>query len=215
MGIFSRLANSLSGNKRSPEPSPLRQGPNGPFVFIHINKCAGTSVGTAIGLPKKQHLTAREVIDIIGEPAWRSAFKFTIVRSPWDKVVSHYKHRIRTNQTGMGQTPIPFKQWVEATYSGRRDPAYYDQPKMFQQQVEWLKNRQGQIEVDYVGRFEEMAASFAEIARRIGIDATLPHLNQTERSDFRGYYDEQTREIVARWFADDIDRFGYRFEEGR
>ena len=29
------------------KPSPLRQGKNGPYVFIHINKTAGTSIGNA------------------------------------------------------------------------------------------------------------------------------------------------------------------------
>lgn len=212
MGFLSRLQSTLTGRRREAEPSPLRSGPNGPFVFIHINKCAGTSVGTAIGLPKKQHLTALEVIDLIGESAWRSAFKFTIVRNPWDKVVSHYKHRIKTGQTGLGANPIPFKQWVMATYGGGNDPVLLDQPKMFQQQIEWLKNRQGQIDVDFVGRFETMNESFAEIAKRIGIGATLPHLNKTEKSDYRTHYDAETAAAIEHWFADDIARFGYRFD---
>lgn len=212
MGLFANVKRLVVGSNRESEPSPLRAGPNGSFVFIHINKCAGTSVGKALGLPKKQHLTALEVIAEIGEPAWREAFKFTIVRNPWDKVVSHYKHRIKTNQTRMGEQPITFKDWVAATYSGRREPAYYDQPKMFQQQVEWLKNRKDKVEIDYVGRFEDMSGSFAEIARRIGVDATLPHLNRTESSDFRSYYDDATIGMIARWFADDIAQFEYRFD---
>ncbi|QOV89595.1 sulfotransferase family 2 domain-containing protein [Humisphaera borealis] len=212
MGLFSRLKQSLTGSRRRSEPSPLRPGPNGTFVFIHINKCAGTSVGTAIGLPKKQHLTSLEVIDIIGEPAWSKAFRFTIVRNPWDKVVSHYKHRIKTRQTGLGETHVPFKQWVAATYGDTKDPVLYDQPKMFQQQVEWLKNRQGRIDVDYVGRFETMSETFDEVARRIGIDATLPHLNRTEgKVDFRTHYDDATAAIIASWFKDDIAQFGYEF----
>ena len=57
------------------KPSPLRKGPNGPFIFIHITKTAGTSIGNAIGLPVKHHLTAKEVIAKIGKNKWNEAYK--------------------------------------------------------------------------------------------------------------------------------------------
>ena len=68
------------------KPVPLRQGSNGSFIFIHINKTAGTSIGKAIGLPIKDHLTAQEVLSRIGKDRWDAAYKFTLVRNPWDKV---------------------------------------------------------------------------------------------------------------------------------
>ena len=79
------------------KPATLRQGSNGPFIFIHINKTAGTSIGNAIGLPIKHHRTAREVIAAIGKDKWNTAYKFTLVRNPWDEVVSHYEYRRKRN----------------------------------------------------------------------------------------------------------------------
>lgn len=192
--------------------SPLRTGPNGPFVFIHINKNAGTSIGHAVGLPKKQHLTVKEVIEMIGRPAWDGAFRFSIVRNPWDKVVSHYNHRIKTNQTGLKDNPIPFKEWVAATYGPVKDPRYYDQPKMFQPQVEWLRDFEGRIELDLIGRFEDLGTTYRQIAERIGIKTELPHLNRSERSDYRRSYDDETASVVREWFAEDLSRFGYAFD---
>jgi hypothetical protein len=198
--------------RRRAADSPLHRGPNGPFVFIHINKCAGTSVGQAIGLPKKQHLTVREVIGMIGRPAWDGAFKFTIVRNPWDKVASHYKHRVKTNQTGMKDWPISFKHWVAATYGPEKDPRYYDQPKMFQPQVEWLRDNEGRIGLDLIGRFEDMQGTFRQIAQRIGVRSELPHLNSSDPSDYRGFYDDATAAIVGEWFREDVEQFGYAFD---
>ena len=194
------------------DDSPLRTGPNGPFVFIHINKNAGTSIGHAIGLPKKQHLTVKEVIEIIGRPAWDGAFRFSIVRNPWDKVVSHYNHRVKTNQTGLKDNPISFKQWVAATYGPVKDPRYYDQPKMFQPQVEWLRDFEGRIELGLIGRFEDLPTTYRQIADRLGVTTDLPHLNKSERSDYRASYDDETASIVGKWFREDIERFGYTFD---
>jgi hypothetical protein len=202
-GVLSPLSTiwkRISPRRRAGE-SPLRHGPSGPFVFIHINKCAGTSVGQAIGLPKKQHLTVKEVIGMIGRPAW--------------EVASHYKHRVKTNQTGMKDWPISFKNWVAATYGPEKDPRYYDQPKMFQPQVEWLRDEEGRIGLDLIGRFEDMEPTFRQIAQRIGIVSELPHLNSSEQSDYRTFYDDATAAVVGEWFREDVERFGYSFDPSR
>jgi hypothetical protein len=50
-----------------------------------------------------------------------------------------------------------------------------------------------------------------KIKTAIGIDAQLPHLNASKRAGYRDYFDDETRAIVADWFREDIDLFGYRF----
>jgi hypothetical protein len=193
------------------KPSPLRQGRNGPFIFIHINKTAGTSIGNAIGLPVKHHQTAREVIAKVGRDNWDKAYKFTLVRNPWDKVVSHYEYRRKKNKTDISAREITFTEWVKNTYGPDKDPFYYDNEKAFQPQVEWLKDDEGKISIDFIGKFESINEDFEQIKKAIGLDAELPHLNASKRVAYQTYYDEQTRAIVAQWFHEDIEVFGYRF----
>ena len=107
------------------KPIPLRQASNGPFIFIHINKTAGTSIGRAIGLPVKDHLTATEVIARIGLDKWNSAYKFTVVRNPWDKVVSHYDYRRKKNKTEIASRNISFSDWVIMTYGDIKNTFYF------------------------------------------------------------------------------------------
>ena len=40
----------------------------------------------------------------------------------------------------------------------------------------------------------------------------LPHLNQSVHRDYRSYYNERTRALVAENFQPDIERFGYSFD---
>lgn len=193
------------------KPSPLRHGRHRPFIFIHINKTAGTSIGKAIGLPVKDHLTAKEIIAKIGKDKWNSAYKFTFVRNPWDKVVSHYEYRRKKDKTRMATRNIAFKDWVKMTYGETKNPVYYDNPKSFQAQVEWLKDDEDRLSIDYFGKFESINEDFNHVKQIVGIDAELPHLNASRRVDYRSYYDDETREIIARWFHEDISYFAYSY----
>ena len=211
-----RLIKSIFRPKKAAEPirpvSPLRKNDTTSFVFIHINKTAGTSIAKAIGLPRKSHLTAIEVIDIIGRDQWDKAFKFAVVRNPWAKVYSHYKYRIKTNQNKMGQQPVEFNNWVAKTYGPEKDPNYYDIPKMFQPQVDWLIDHQGKMDIDLILKFETLAEDYEVLRKKIGVDEPLPHLNKTQKTDYRAQYSEASKEIIANWFKDDIALFGYRFD---
>ncbi len=65
---------------------------------------------------QKNHLTVKEVLELVRREEFDHALKFASVRNPWSKVVSHYKYRIKTNQTKMQEKPISFKELVKKTY---------------------------------------------------------------------------------------------------
>ena len=66
--------------------------------------------------------------------------------------------------------------------------------------------------VDMVLRHENLDADFAQLTAFLGAgDRQLPHVNKTERTSYRDYYDDTTREIVTRVYQADITLFGYTF----
>lgn len=180
------------------------------FAFVHINKTGGSSIEKALRLPFR-HRTALELREDLGAARWRGRFRFAFVRNPWDKVASHYFYRLTTNQTGLGANPIEFNQWVKRAY-GERDPSYYDKPKMFMPQVDWISDEEGRCMIDFVGRFERLREDFRLVCERIGANAVLPHEKRSSNRDYRRVYQSLTADIVARWFARDIGAFGYSFE---
>jgi len=189
---------------------PYREGKRD-FVFIHINKTGGTSISKAIGMPRKQHYTAQETIEIIGLEKWNKAYKFTIVRNPWDKVWSHYNYRVRINETGLRDAGLSFNEWVAVTYGAPKNKRFYDQPKMFAPQVDWLLDSAGKNEIDFIGRFENLNSDFSKIAAIIGVDEHLPHLNQSTRGSYQEHYSQESKAIIKKWFVKDIEAFNYKF----
>ena len=182
------------------------------FIFIHINKTAGTSVGAALNLPL-EHMTAQQKIEELGREEWDKRFTFAIVRNPWGKVFSHYKYRVKTNQTGLGDGHLPFQDWVRLAYRDQ-DRRYYNsnRKEMFSPQVDWLTDKEGEICVNYIGRFEALQESFAEISKSLGKQLTLPHKKSSGGSkNYQSFYDDETAEIIRQIFAKDIELFGYSF----
>jgi hypothetical protein len=179
------------------------------YVFIHINKTAGSSIERAL-LLRFEHRTALEKRAELGDWRWNRAFRFSFVRNPWDKVASHYFYRVKRNVTGLADNPIPFPTWVHLAYE-EHDPRYVNRPKMFMPQADWLCDRDGTLLVNYVGRFERLAADFAEVCRILNRPATLPHLKRSGNRDYRRLYDAGARRVVAQAFARDIEMFGYEF----
>ena len=180
------------------------------FNFIHINKTAGTSVKRALKLPPSNHKTASEIIKVIGIEQWENSFNFTVVRNPWDKVTSHYFHRVKTNQTGLKEAPIDFNEWVKLTY-GCQDERYYNNPKMFMPQLDWITAEDDAILVDFICQFESLKEDFLYVCERLGVNATLPHEKSTCRESYNKYYNQESMDIIADWFEKDIQKFGYTF----
>jgi hypothetical protein len=186
---------------------------NREFLFIWINKTAGVSVSNALGINKDlyNHYTAMELREILGPTEFESKFKFGFVRNPWDKVVSEYRFRIWTYQNEL-TSDTSFSTWLKSTYVDR-DPKYYDWPKMFLPQLEWITNEKGEIAVDFIGRFENLQNDFDVISSAIKIDRQLlRHENRSrESAGYRHYYDQETKTIVEKLFKADIEYFGYKF----
>ena len=119
-----------AGNRLTLKIATLRHSYIDNFIFIHINKTGGSSIAKALKLPVNPktvyHKTALEKIGEIGRQQWENRFTFTVIRNPWDKVVSHYHFRVQTNQTNLGIRRIGFKDWIRLAY-GDKDPLLLQQ----------------------------------------------------------------------------------------
>jgi len=180
-------------------------------LFIHINKCAGTSVQTALKIPFN-HETALEKLARLGPWRFFRTYRFAVVRNPWDRLASQYAHRIKMNTTGLGDRHLCFRDWVIETLE-EKNPRYRDIEVMFQTQIHWLVDREGNFLVGNVVFFESLREGFRETCRDLGITAELPYIKSSGKGDYRDYYrDSQTIEIVESYFKDDIETFGYEFD---
>ena len=188
-------------------------------IFVHVQKTAGSSVEAVLRQNDpsigshfhqgRRHAHARELRDGLDATVWDGYFKFAFVRNPWDRLVSWYQ------MCQQDTAPNAFSRYVRNGFptfaSFVAGATTGPGAKTIVNQIDYLTDAGGQAIVDFVGRYESLDADFAQVCERIGIAGPLPRANASRRGDYRGYYDEMTRDVVAGRFRRDIDAFGYQF----
>ena len=75
-----------------------------------------------------------------------------------------------------------------------------------------IVDKDGNLLMDFLGHYENLAEDVAYVCQKIGVNEQLPHLNQSQHKDYRDYYTDRTRELIAEHYAKDISLFGYDFD---
>jgi hypothetical protein len=185
-------------------------------IFIHIPKTGGISVNDALwGNPGGVHKTIGDYARIFSEETLEAYFKFTFVRNPWDRLVSAYTFLKAGGQhdrdagwaaahlSGLDDFESFVRQWLteENIYRGIH----------FIPQTAFLKLH-GELKVDFIGKLENMAEDFEFVKQKLGIpEARLAHKNRSARQNYHQYYTQETREIVASVYSEDIELLDYSF----
>lgn len=194
----------------SPKKYPIAKINGKKLIFIHINKTAGTSILSTLG-KKKFHLNCKDIIQLIGRKKFDSAVKFAVCRNPYDRALSMYYHRIKTNQSNLKNNPIDFNSWVEKVFSDEKDTSYYNKDlKMFAPQIDWLKDENNCVVIDNILKFENLDAEFLEFSSKFGINKKLPKLNLgVHKKDRKEVYNLKSVKIIQERFKEDFDFFNY------
>ena len=148
------------------------------------------------------HVSAREAQAYLPGCAWRSYFKFAVVRNPYDRFVSVCAMLNRRNAGYAGNETAFVKRALGVPRFRAR--------VLVRPQAQLLTDAAGEIAVDFVGRFETLQASFREACRRIGLpELALPSVNATDHAPYRAYYDDELVGMVSRFYEEDFAAFGY------
>jgi len=207
------------------------------YIFVHIPKTGGTALSLALenramkddiligDTPKAvrrrgrlkdfasrgrlwKHSRLADIEGILTPDEITGMFVFAIVRNPWDRMVSYY-HWLKVQRFDhpavalAGQ--LDFRGFVAHPHT--RDSMRGDAARTYVtlsdgREVDTLFLRLETLE-------DDLAAVESRLDMRLG---PITRANASERArDYRGYYDESTRDIVGEISAEDIQRFGYSF----
>ena len=208
------------------------------FIYYPVPKAGCTTIKTwmleeeGINMERKMGIHSLKIPQIsihwVLESEYRDYFHFAFVRNPWDRLVSCYYDKIYdarnkknevfvdgeyrgfTRKYGKGYfADMSFADFVRfvATIPEHRCDVHFKPQHLF-------LNMEA---LDFIGRFEDFRLDFRYVMEEIGAtDHAINFLVQKRMrssfsGDYRKLYDEETKEIVARKYARDIELFNYTF----
>lgn len=151
------------------------------------------------------HDKAFEIKQKLPRNIWNDFFKFGFVRNPWDWQVSlyhfmlqdknHFQHRLIKKMKS-------FEEYIEWRVNEDKHL-----------QKEFFTDEKDNLIVDYIGKLEYLGRDFHDVCKKIHIPPKikLPHINKSKHKSYRGYYNDYTRELIAKHFKEDIELFNYKF----
>jgi hypothetical protein len=148
------------------------------------------------------HISVHEISPHLDATVWADYFKFAFVRNPFDRFVStcFFLNRADPN---FSSTAIAFMK-------DRIKRERFQQRVLVRPQYMQLCNPLKEIALNFVGRYEDLQQSYDTICETIGIPSTeLGRKNTSSHNEFSDYYDEELRELVAAFYADDLRIFDY------
>lgn len=207
------------------------------YIFVHAPKTGGTSLALALearaaaddimlgDTPKAlkrrhrvqnvessgrlwKHSMLSDLYGLATQDEMEQFFVFTLVRNPWDRMVSYY-HWLRAQSfdhpaVGLAKA-LEFPAFLRAPLilAGMRDFPY----------GRYVQDADGVERADLFVRLEHLEDDLAPLEAHLGFAlGRIPETNRSTRDrDWRVYYGDDEAEIVAQACAEDIARFSYRF----
>lgn len=186
-------------------------------IFIHVPKCGGLSIHDP-NYSRYGHDLRQKNFKFYKDSQQRNdvQFSFTFVRNPWDRLVSAY-HYLKNGGSGAQPGDAVDYESLLSQYSSFEDVVLNWNYNLFNQihlkpQWEWICDDNGNLIVDFVGKFEHLQADYNTVCDIIKIPRKkLPHTNRSEHKPYTEYYNAETRKIVSEIYAKDIELFNYEF----
>ncbi len=152
------------------------------------------------------HISFQQLRAQLPAQSWASYFRFGFVRNPFDRFVSICFFLNRRNPAFIGHEVEFMRQAIAKPRFRQRILAL--------PQYRLLSDERDLPMMDYIGRYETLQQSFAEVCRRLGIAPTaLARRNESDHRCYACYYDKPLQQAVANCYRKDFELFGYDMGE--
>ena len=155
----------------------------------------------------RNHMSALAIRRQVGSRIWRRYFKISVVRNPFDRMVSMFFSRLTVEEreelaVSFEAARTAFQVWLRTANAVR------NMDKLLIGLA---------YQPDHVLFYERLEKDFASLARAWGISATLPRFKADRRArpePWESFYDSSSRRIVEKACAFELAFYGYSFSGG-
>ena len=170
-------------------------------IFIHIPKNAGTSIETyfaneSVRIQPSKHADIWEIKNRF-KNSYNNYKKFTIIRNPYDKMISWYFYLKRN--LGENYNIVEFNEWIKTPSKlwHANDPISFLKP-----QCEWIDDTVKVIKFENLNK---------ELNKFFNKKIELPITNKSNHKHYSKYYNQESINIIYNRYKKDFKRFNYKY----
>ncbi len=169
------------------------------ILFVHIPKTAGQSIFSVVSSHWNyvEHAKHDPLFLLERNNNIVDAYKFSVVRNPYRRTFSYYKHFNKVNHT-----EYTFGQFLDIIKSG----ASFPKTKMIPySQSFYCLNTVGDIGLDKIYKFENLKELESDLS------VSLPYINKGSYSEVEYFnsYGQRERNFVRDYYSSDFYNFEY------
>ncbi len=171
-------------------------------IYTKLRKYTGI---TFLPQPFVDHVRCEEVIQALGTETFNNYFSFAFVRNPWAWALSQYSYALKNPRHNLHRKVKEFNGFDSyLQWHCKEDERFYLQKS-------FVCDAKGTLLVSFVGKQEQLEKDFKHVCETIGIASTLPTFNVSTKSSYKEHYSQDSRDLIAKRYAEDIDFFEYQF----
>jgi hypothetical protein len=205
-------------------------------IYIHISKCAGTTIENSFGLLGKpinkpdydhlygwcpinslflHHATPEQLLNkgLISREVWDKYFKFIIVRNPWDRAYSDYVWMIKhlkayDNFFNFINAKGVFKETLTVRNK------YYRGDHLNKQKDYFFINGE-EINYDQVLKFENLKGELSLLKEKLNLDVDFfeasKNISNKKYEKYDHFFNTERRCLVQNTYSEDIEYLNYSY----
>lgn len=205
------------GLLRATRPNPFREfNDRHCCIFVHVPRAAGTSVANALFEEGDRGHIPLYAYQSFDADRYQRYTKIAFVRNPYSRLVSAF-HQVKFNAhnekvQAWAERYLSdidtFDVFLDRLHASLSFRLVVMSLAHFRPQWEFLMI-DGEIAVDFLGRFETINRDFERLAEQLSVDARLGHMNRSDHDAYLSYYTESTSAIVRRIYQKDFALLDY------
>lgn len=206
------------------------------YIFVHIPKTGGTSMALALegramkddvmlgDTPKARqrrgrikneqsrgrlwkHSTLADIEGLVSPAEISEFFVFTLVRNPWDRVVSYYHWLCEQSFDHPAVELAKANNFTDFLHHPLTETSFRNTPSQ-----SYVRTSEGVERCNLFIRIENHESDAVPLWDHLGFKLTLSRVNASPRRiDYRHYFNDSDAELVSQICAPDIAKFGYAF----
>ena len=150
-------------------------------------------------------------------PLFRNSYKFTIIRNPYDLLVSYYEHDGNGKDNGWANCKTThniksFEDFIKKIC----DPNYEWHVESFKTSLfSQIYNETNEVCVKEAIRYENLVEGIEMFCDKHNIKYTNNNsfnFKSKNKKDYKSYYTDELKELVYNTYKEDFVRFGYNFD---